>query len=146
MSKCVEINNKKAYFDYFVDDTLECGIVLKGNEVKSIRDGKCNIKQSWVSIQNNQLMIRGMNIHKWESTNDFDYDGERERVLLAHKKEIKSFAQKVKEDGYTLIPLKVYFLNGRKCKVLVGLCRGKKNYDKRESIKNRDIERAIRKY
>ena len=89
----MEIDNKKAYHDYFVDDKLECGISLKGNEVKSIRQGKCNIKDAWCRVQNNQLVIRGMHISKWETANMFDIDENRERVLLAHKREIIKLAE-----------------------------------------------------
>lgn len=147
-NKSVEINNKKAYHDYFVNETLECGISLKGNEVKSIRDGKCNIKEAWVSIQNGRLVIRGMHIAKWDTANMFDVDENRERQLLAHKKEILKLSDTISQKGITLIPLKVYFNDKGKCKILVGVCKGKHNYDKRESLKERqtkrDIDRALR--
>ena len=143
MSKnTIEIVNKKAYHDYFVDDTLECGISLRGNEVKSIRDGKCNIKEAWIRIQNGNLVIRGMHISKWGTSNDFDCDETRERQLLAHKYEIKKLNDKVAQTGVTLIPLKVYFSNG-KCKVLLGVCRGKHNFDKRNALKEADTKREI---
>ena len=143
MSKnTIEIVNKKAYHDYFVDDTLECGISLRGNEVKSIRDGKCNIKEAWIRIQNSNLVIRGMHISKWGTSNDFDCDETRERQLLAHKYEIKKLNDKVAQTGVTLIPLKVYFSNG-KCKVLLGVCRGKHNFDKRNALKEADTKREI---
>lgn len=137
------IENRKARYDYFTEDTLECGIALRGNEVKSIASGQCNLTQAWCNIQNNNLVLRGMHISKWETSNSFDVDEDRERVLLAHKSEIRKLKHKVDEDGITLIPLKAYFVNG-KCKVLIGICRGKKNYDKRESIKKRTIERTIK--
>lgn len=147
-NKSVEISNKKAYHDYFVNETLECGISLKGNEVKSIRDGKCNIKEAWVSIQNGNLVIRGMHIAKWDTANMFDVDENRERQLLAHKKEISKLSDVISQNGITLIPLKVYFNDKGKCKILVGVCKGKHNYDKRESLKERqtkrDIDRALR--
>lgn len=143
----MEVQNKKAYHDYFVEDKLECGISLRGNEVKSIRAGMCNIKEAWVRIQDGQLVIRGMHISRWSTANMFDVDEDRERILLAHKKEIAKLAEKIKLDGVTLIPLKVYFVNG-KCKVEIGICKGKHNYDKRETLKNkqvkRDIERAFK--
>lgn len=139
------IENRKARYDYFVEDTLECGISLWGNEVKSIRDGKCNITQAWVTVQNGRVVLRGMHISPWGTANTYDIDENRERALLAHKKEIRKLAGKASADGYTLIPLKVYFTDNGKCKVLVGLCRGKKNYDKRETVKQRDIERDIRR-
>lgn len=144
----VEINNKKAYHDYFVDSTLECGISLRGNEVKSIRDGKCNIKEAWVQVQGRNLVIRGMHISKWGTSNIFDVDENRERQLLAHKREIANLAGLVSQQGVTLVPLKVYFSDKGKCKVLVGVCRGKHNYDKRATLKEkqvkRDIDRALK--
>lgn len=142
------ISNKKAYHDYFVDSTLECGISLRGNEVKSIRDGKCSIKESWCTVQGKNLVIRGMHIAKWGTTNLFDVDESRERQLLAHKGEIAKLAGLVSQKGITLIPLKVYFSDKGKCKVLVGVCRGKHNYDKRATLKEkqvkRDIDRALK--
>lgn len=140
----MEIDNKKAYHDYFVDDKLECGISLKGNEVKSIRQGKCNIKDAWCRVQNNQLVIRGMHISKWETANMFDIDENRERVLLAHKREIIKLSERVKLDGISLIPLKIYFKDG-KVKVLLGVCRGKHNFDKRNTLKERQVDRDIRR-
>ena len=136
------IENKKAYHDYFVDETLECGIQLRGNEVKSIRSSMCSIKEAWCQVQNNELVIRGMHVTKWGTTNLFDIDEDRERVLLAHKKEIRVLGEKVKEKGVSIIPLKVYFKNG-KCKVLIGVCRGKKLYDKREALKDMQVKRDI---
>lgn len=142
MSKTATIENKKAYHDYFVDETIECGISLRGNEVKSIRAGKVSIKESWCRVQNNQLVIRGMHISQWDTANSYDVDEDRERVLLAHKKEIIKLSDLVQQDGVSLIPLKVYFVNG-KCKVLLGVCKGKHNYDKRETLKNRQVKRDI---
>ena len=136
------IENKKAYHDYFVEETIECGIALRGNEVKSIREGKASIKEAWCRVQDGQLVIRGMHITKWGTANNFDVDEDRERVLLAHKKEIIKLGDSVQQIGYSIVPLKVYFSNG-KCKVLVGLCRGKHNYDKREALKSRQIKRDI---
>lgn len=144
----MEINNKSASHDYFIDEKIECGIALWGNEVKSIRDGKANIKGAWCQVQNGNLVIRGMHIKAWETANKFDIDEDRERQLLVHKKEIINLEQKVKLNGVTLIPLKVYFANNGKCKILLGVCRGKHNYDKRQSLKDaqvkRDIERAVK--
>lgn len=143
MNKNIEIENRKAKYDYYIEDTLECGIELKGNEVKSIRNGSCNITDAWCQVQNNQLVIRGMHISKWSTSNTYDLlDETRERRLLAHKKEIYKLADKVAINGMTLIPLKVY-LSNNKIKVLVGLCKGKHNYDKRQSIKERQIKRDI---
>lgn len=138
----MQIENKKAYHDYFVEDTVECGIALKGNEVKSIRSGMCSIKEAWCTIQNGNLVVRGMHITKWSTANDFDVDEDRERQLLAHKREIIKLADKIKLEGVTLIPLKVYFVKN-KCKILVGVCRGKHNYDKREAIKDKQVKRDI---
>lgn len=136
------IENKKAYHDYFVDDTLECGIALWGNEVKSIREGKCNIKEAWVRVQDGNLVLRGMHIAKWDTANVFDVDEVRERRLLAHKKEIRKLDDLVAQKGVTLIPLKIYFKNG-KAKLLLGVCRGKHNYDKRQTLKERQVKRDI---
>lgn len=150
-AKTPVIENRKARYDYFVEDTLECGISLRGNEVKSLLDGQCSIKEAWCQIQNRELVIRGMHISKWNTANAFDVDEDRERKLLAHKKEIQKLSAQVMRDGITLIPVKVYFSNDTgKCKVLLGICKGKKNYDKRESLKSaqvkRDISRAIKTF
>lgn len=136
------IENKKAYHDYFVDDTLECGIGLWGNEVKSIREGKCSIKEAWVRVQDGNLVLRGMHIAKWDTANVFDVDEVRERRLLAHKKEIRKLDALVAQKGVTLIPLKIYFKSG-KAKLLLGVCRGKRNYDKRQTLKERQVKRDI---
>lgn len=139
------IENRKAYHDYFVDDTLECGIVLRGNEVKSLRAGRASVKEAYCSVRGNTLVITGFRISKWETANAFDIDEMREKVLLAHKSQIQTLHQKVKLAGVTLIPLKIYF-SGNNAKVLVGVCRGKHLYDKRaaEKVKQmrRDIERV----
>lgn len=145
----VNIQNKKVYHDYQVLDTLECGISLRGNEVKSIIAGKASIKEAWCSIQNNQLVIRGMHITKWNTANDYDVDETRERVLLAHKSEIRKLLAKKQQDGITLVPTAVTYRNG-KIKVIVGICKGKNNYDKRHALKEkqtkRDIARSIKQY
>lgn len=139
------IENRKARYDYFVEDTLVCGISLRGNEVKSIAAGQASLKEAWCTVQNGNLVLRGMHVTRWKSSNAFDVDEDREKQLLAHKSEIRKLAEAVKLDGITLIPLKVFFADNGKCKVEIGVCRGKKNYDKRETIKKRDIERTIRK-
>lgn len=139
----MNIENKKAYHDYFFDEKIECGISLRGNEVKSIRNGMCNIKEAWCQIQDNNLVIRGMHISRWNTSNMFDVDENRERQLLAHKREILKLKQRVQEKGVTLIPLKVYFTSRGKCKVEVGVCRGKHNYDKRQDLKDKQIKRDI---
>ena len=139
----MNIENKKAYHDYFVDEKIECGISLRGNEVKSIRNGMCNIKEAWCQIQDNDLVIRGMHISRWNTSNMFDVDENRERQLLVHKREILKLKQRVQEKGVTLIPLKVYFTSRGKCKVEIGVCRGKHNYDKRQDLKDKQIKRDI---
>lgn len=138
----ITIENRSARYEYFIEDTLECGISLRGNEVKSIREGRANIKEAWCSVQNGQLVLRGMFVSKWDTANVFDVDERRERVLLAHKSEIRKLSKQVSEKGMTLVPLKVYFVKG-KCKVEVGVCKGKKLYDKRDSLKNRQVSRDI---
>ena len=137
----MEIKNKQAYFNYFVEDEIECGIVLTGTEIKSVRKGSVNIKDSYVRIKNNEAYIINMYIAKYEEADKFNHDEYQERKLLLHKKEIKKLASSVSTEGYTLIPLNVYF-KGSHAKVLVGLCKGKKNYNKKESIKERDIKRS----
>ncbi len=140
----MEILNRKAKFNYFIEEELECGIELLGNEVKSIREGSCNIKDSYVRIKNNEAFVINMFIKKYSHTGDVFAPAEtRERKLLLHKKQILKLKEKTSKEGYTLIPLKVYFNKDNRAKLLVGLCKGKKNYDKRESIKERDIKRKI---
>lgn len=143
MRNSATIENRKAKYDYFIDETLECGIELRGNEVKSIRSGKASIKEAWVSVESREMVIKQMHITPWETSNRYDVSEVRERKLLAHKAEIRKLSRAVQRDGYTLVPLKVYFSDNGKCKVLVGLCKGKKNYDKREAQKERDIKRSI---
>ncbi len=133
-------NNKKAFHDYFVEEQLETGIELFGTEVKSIRAGHCSVKEAYVFIRHGELFVEGMNISPYEKGNIFNKDPLRTRKLLAHKKEILKYDQKLKEKGYTLVPLEVYFKEG-KVKVNIGLCKGKKLYDKRETIAKKDVER-----
>ena len=140
----MEILNRKANFDYEIEDTLEVGIALTGTEVKSVRKGKANIKDSYAIIKNDELFLLNCHISQYEEGNIFNHSEDRTRKLLAHKKEILKLKSKVELDGYTLIPLKMYFKEG-KLKVLIGVARGKKNYDKRETIKKRDIEREMQK-
>lgn len=139
----MEINNKKAYFNYFVEEEIECGIVLTGTEIKSVRKGSVNIKDSYVRIKNNEAFIINMYIAKYEDGSIFNHDEYGERKLLLHKKEIIKLASKIDKEGYTLIPLKVYLKNSN-AKILIGLCKGKKLYDKRESLKKKDLERERR--
>ena len=140
----MEILNRKARHDYFIEEEYECGIVLTGTEIKSIRDGKANIKDSYAIIRKNELFLLNMFISHYKEGNIFNHNETRTRKLLMHKKEILKLNDKITLQGYTLIPLKVYFKNN-KAKVSLGLCKGKKNYDKRESIKERDIKRQLDK-
>ncbi len=133
------IKNRKAYFDYFVEEELEAGIELLGTEIKSIRKGEASLKDTYARIKNNQVYVINMFIAKYEF-GSFNHEERRERRLLLHKSEIRKFKDKVKLDGYSLIPLKLYF-KGNNVKILLGLCKGKKNYDKRETIKKRDLDR-----
>lgn len=139
----MEIKNKKAYFNYFIDKEIEAGIVLVGTEIKSVRANKVNLTDSYVRIKNNEAYIINMFIEKYDKGNIFNHDETRERKLLLHKREIKKIYEQIKKEGYTLVPLKVYMKNN-KAKVLIGLAKGKKVYDKRETIKKRDLERDIR--
>lgn len=139
----MEIINKKARFNYFIESEFEAGLVLKGTEIKSIRSGKANIIDSYVRIKNNEAYIINMFIDKYDEGNIFNHEPTRERKLLLHKSEIKKLFGMVTKEGYTLVPLKVYLKDG-KAKILVGVGKGKKLYDKRETIKKRDIERDTR--
>ena len=140
----MEIINRKAKFDYFVEEEFEAGIVLTGTEIKSIRSGNCNIKDCYGIVRNNEVFLLNMYIGEYKEGNIFNHDTNRSRKLLLHKKEIKKISQYINLDGLTLIPLKGYF-KGNKFKILLGVCRGKKNYDKRETIKKRDLDREERK-
>ena len=137
-------NNKKAYHDYFIEDTFEAGISLAGTEVKSLRMGKCSVKESFIRIDNGEVIIYGMHISPYEKGNIFNKDPLRERKLLMHRYEINKLTGKMKEKGMTLVPLKVYF-KGSLVKVEGGLARGKKLYDKREDIAKRDQRREAEK-
>ena len=130
-------NNKKARHDYFVEDSFEAGIVLHGTEVKSLRQGHCSIKESFVDIDNGEVFIHQMHISPYEKGNIFNKDPRRTRKLLLHKSEISKMIGQINQKGYTLIPLKVYF-SGSLVKVQIGLCKGKKLYDKRQDISKRD--------
>lgn len=140
----MEILNKKARYDYFIEDEYEAGIVLKGTEIKSIRKGSANLKDSYAIIKNNEVFLLNMFISPYSEGNRFNHEETRTRKLLLHKKEIKKIKNKLEIEGYTLVPIKLYFKNN-KAKILLGIAKGKKNYDKRESIKKRDQEREIRK-
>ena len=140
----MEILNRKANFNYEILERIECGIVLKGTEIKSIRMGNANIKDSYGIIKNNEVFILNMHISPYENGGVFNHEETRTRKLLLHKKEILKLKNKLDLDGFTLIPLKLYFVHD-KAKIELGLCRGKKLYDKRESVKKRDVEREIAK-
>ncbi len=139
--------NKKAHHDYFIEDTYEAGIVLQGTEIKAIRAGRVNLKDSYAKIEKGELFLHNMHISPYEQGNRYNHDPLRTRKLLLHKKEIAKLIGITKEQGYSLVPLKIYLKNGY-AKVLIGLAKGKKNYDKREDLKQkeakRDIERAFR--
>lgn len=137
-------NNKKAYHDFFIDETYECGIALHGTEVKSMRMGKCSIKEAFVRIEDGGVFVYGMHVSPYEKGNIFNKDPLRVKKLLLHKYEINKLLGKIKEKGYTLVPLQVYFKDG-KVKVEIGLARGKKLYDKREAIAKKDQRREAEK-
>ena len=136
----MEIVNRKARFNYFIDKEIEAGIALSGTEIKSIRNGSANFNDSYVIIRNGEAFIINMYIAPYKDGTYFNKEERRNRKLLLHKEEIKKLENKMKEKGYTLVPLKLYFKNN-KVKILIGLARGKKLYDKRETIKQRDLER-----
>lgn len=132
--------NKKAHFNYFLSDFLECGVALVGTEIKSLRSHSCSIGDSYIVIRNNEAEIINMHINPYDNGNIFNHDPLRNRKLLMHKKEIRWFANQMKKGGYTIVPTRVYFKDG-KCKIEIALAKGKKLYDKRETIKKRDLER-----
>lgn len=140
----MEILNRKANYDYLITDTFEAGLVLTGTEIKSVRNGKVNIKDSYAIIKNDEIYLLNTHISIYEEGNIFNHNETRTRKLLMHKKEILKLRDKVNMEGYTLIPLKIYFVKS-KAKVLIGLAKGKKNYDKRETIKERDSLREIQR-
>ena len=134
--------NKKAFHDYFVEERLECGMELKGTEVKSMRQGRMNLKESFAIVKDGEVLVCGMHISPYEQGNIFNRDPMRVRRLLMHKREIVNLFSKTKQDGYSVIPLAVYFKSSR-VKVEIGLCRGKKLHDKRDSIAARDAKREM---
>lgn len=137
-------NNKKAYHDFFIEETYEAGIVLHGTEVKSLRMGKCSIKEAFIRIENGEIYIYGMHISPYEKGNIFNKDPLRIKKLLLHKQQIRKLAGSSSEKGYTVVPLKVYFSNGR-AKIEIGLAKGKKLYDKRQDIARKDQKREAEK-
>lgn len=140
----MEIENRQARHNYFIEDTYECGIVLKGTEIKSIRAGKCNLKDSYGIVKNNEVYLLNMFISSYKEASIYNVSETRTRKLLLHKKEIKKITQAIEVGGYTLVPIKGYFKEN-KFKILLGICKGKKNFDKRETIKDRDIKREVAK-
>ena len=138
-------NNKKAFHDYFVDDKYEAGIELFGTEVKSIRAGQVNLKDSWCDIKNGEIFVQGMHISPYEKGNIFNRDPLRVRRLLMHKREIMKLNAAIQQQGMTLVPLELYF-SGSRVKVAVGLCRGQKLYDKRDDAAKRDMQRDIERH
>ncbi len=136
----MEIKNRKAYYDYFIDKEIEAGIVLTGTEIKSIRKGSCNLKDTYAKIKNNELYLINMYIAKYDEGNRFNHEERRTRKLLLHKNEIKKIKVSLEQEGYTLIPLELYFRNNR-AKIKLGVCKGKHNYDKRRSIKEKELKR-----
>ena len=141
--------NRKAWHDYFVEDKIECGIVLFGTEVKSVRQGKVNLKESWVRVHNGEVWAEGMHISPYEQGNLFNRDPLRMKKLLLHKSEIRKLDSVVQKQGYTLIPLELYFKDGR-VKMSLGICRGKQLHDKRDAMAERsakrDMERALKNH
>lgn len=140
----MEILNREAKFNYFILEEYECGISLVGTELKSLRNGKANIKDSYATIRNNELYLLNMHISAYKEGNIFNHEERRTRKLLMHKHEIIKIANRVNQEGLTLVPLKVYFKKN-KVKILLGLCKGKKLFDKRETIKQRDLQKEANK-
>ena len=136
--------NRRAHYDYFVDETFECGIELKGTEVKSIKDGKVSFPDGFAEVRNGEIWLKNFNIAEYSFSSVFSHDPERPKKLLLHSQEIKRITRKVQEKGYTLVPLSVYLKHGL-VKIELGLCKGKKAFDKRAVIKERDVEREIRR-
>ena len=141
----MEILNRQARFNYTILKEIECGIELYGTEIKSIRKGSVNLKDSYARIKNGEVFVVNMHISKYEQGNIFNHDETRSRKLLLHKSEIEKLKKELELNSYTLVPLKLYFKNG-KVKVLLGLCQGKKLFDKRRTMKERDQKRRIREY
>ena len=141
----MEVVNKKARFDYVLEKEIEAGIELCGTEVKSIRKGSVDLKDTFVNIKNNEAYILNMYIARYEEGNQFNHDERRTRKLLLHKKEILKLKSEIRENGKTIVPVKLYMKNG-KVKILIAIAKGKKLYDKREALKKKDLEREQRKY
>lgn len=140
----MEIKNKKANYDYFIEDTIECGIELKGTEIKSLRNGSGDLRDTFAIIKNDEVFLLNMYIAKYDEGNIFNHEERRTRKLLLHKKEIRKLKAQIEREGYSLIPIKAYLVKN-KVKILLGVGRGKKNYDKRETIKERDLKREAQR-
>ena len=140
----IEINNRKAKYDYEILETYEAGIVLTGTEIKSIRMGKANLQDSYAIVKNNELFLLNMHISEYKEGNIFNHNETRTRKLLMHKKEIFKLRDSIEKEGNTIVPIKLYF-KGNYAKILIGLAKGKKNYDKREAIKERDTLRELKR-
>ncbi len=140
----MEIKNKKANFDYYIEESIECGIELEGTEIKSLRNGSGDLKDTFALIRNGEVFLHNMYIAKYEEGNIFNHDERRTRKLLLHKREISKLKEKVDREGYSLVPLKAYLVKN-KVKVLLGIGKGKKLYDKRETIKERDLKREAQR-
>lgn len=134
--------NRKARFDYFIEDTYECGVVLEGTEVKSVKNGNISFPDAFAEIQNNEVWVKNLHISEYSFSSIFNHNPDRPKKLLLHAEEIKKLVRKVDEKGYTLIPISIYLKEGR-VKLSLGVCKGKKQYDKRDTIKNRDVQRDI---
>ena len=140
----MEVKNRKAYFNYEVLDTIEVGVVLKGTEIKSIRNAHVSLDNSYAVIKNDEVYLLNTFIKQYKEGNIYNHDESRSRKLLLHKKEIKKLKDAIEKERMTLIPLKLYFVKN-KVKILIGVCRGKKNYDKREALKEKDLKRNLEK-
>lgn len=136
----MEIKNRKAYYDYFIEKEIESGIVLTGTEIKSIRKGSANLKDTYAKVKNNEVYLLNMYIAKYDEGNRFNHEERRTRKLLLHKNEIKKLKEYLEKEGYTLIPLELYFKNNH-AKIKLGICKGKHNYDKRRAIKEKELKR-----
>ena len=139
----MEVINREARFNYFILEELECGIALTGTEIKAIREGKVNLKDSYAVIRHGEVYVVNMHISEYKEGNIFNHEPTRSRKLLLHKKEILKLKEKTKQEGLTIIPLKLYFKKD-KVKVLIGICKGKKLYDKRASLKEKDLQKEAR--
>ena len=142
--KKIIAENKKARFDYFIEETYECGIALEGTEVKSVKNGNISFPDSFAEIKNGEVWVKNFHISEYAYSSIFNHNPDRPKKLLLHKEEIKRLNRKVEEKGYTLIPIEFYLKNGR-VKVALGVCKGKKQYDKRATIKDRDLNRELQR-